>query len=297
MRFPLRRFTAVLLFFIPLFIPAQEAVEKSILLWRVDSGASTVFLLGSVHAAREDIYPLNDYIESAFSSAARLAVEVDITRMDQTAMQEKLLDLGVLPPDRTLSGLLGPELAGRVRDKLASLGLPDAAFERFRPWMVYMTLAAMDLAEIGFGGENGVDLHFLKRAGDREIVELESMESQLDLLAGFTDEEQCELLSEYIEESVNLPEVTAGIFDAWIRGDDARMGELLSAEQAKSAMDDRIERILVRERDAQMVKKVQDLLQRPGTSFVVVGAAHLTGPGSIVDLLGRSGFRVVAVRE
>jgi uncharacterized protein YbaP (TraB family) len=293
----LRRRAAAILVILPLLAAAQETPGKSILLWRVDSGPSTVFLLGSVHVAREDIYPLNDYIETAFSSAARLVVEVDISKMDQASSQEKLLELGVLPPEVTLSGLLGPELAGEVREKLAGLGLPDSAFERFKPWVVYMTLAAMDLAELGYGGENGVDLHFLRRAGDREIVELESLDFQLELLAGFSDQEQCELLSEYLEESVSLPEETAALFDAWIRGDDVRLGELLSARPEKSAVDGRIEEVLLRKRDAGMAEKIRGLLGRPGVSFVVVGAAHLAGPGSIVDLLGKSGYRIGAVRE
>jgi uncharacterized protein YbaP (TraB family) len=292
-----RRRTAAILVFLPLLAAAQEIPGKSVLLWRIDSGPSTVFLLGSVHVAREDIYPLSDYIETAFASAARLAVEVDITRMDQASAQKKLLELGVLPREATLSVLLGPELAGKVREKLESLGLPDSAFERFKPWLVYMTLAAMDLADLGYGGENGVDLHFLRRAGNREIVELESLDFQLELLAGFSDQEQRELLSEYLEESVSLPEETAALFDAWIRGDNIRLSELLSLQPDKSAVDLRIEEVLLRRRDAEMAKKVRGLLDKPGVSFVVVGAAHLAGPGSVVDLLGKSGYRVVEIRE
>ncbi len=293
----LRRFAAAVLFIIPLLAAAQEIPDKSVLLWRIDSGPSTVYLLGSVHVARQDIYPLNDYIETAFASSVRLAVEVDITRMDQASAQKKLLELGVLPPEDTLSGRLGPELAGKVREKLASLGLPDSAFERFKPWVVYMTLAAMDLAELGYGEENGVDLHFLKRAGDREIVELESLDFQLGLLADFSDQEQRELLSEYLEESVSLPEEAAAMFDAWIRGDNTRLSELLSLQPEKSAVDLRIEEVLLRRRDAEMAEKIRALLDRPGASFVVVGAAHLAGPGSVVDLLGKTGYRVVEIRE
>jgi uncharacterized protein YbaP (TraB family) len=250
-----------------------------------------------VHVAKTDIYPLNGYIENAFASAARLAVEVDITGIDQSALQKKLLELGVLPPDRTLSGELGPDAAARVKEKLAGLGMSIGVFERFKPWVVYMTIASIDLAELGFGAENGVDLHYLGRAGDREIVELESMDSQLDLLAGFTDEEQRALLLEYLDESAKLPEETAELFDAWMAGDDPRLAALFTGHEGDSDVSRRIEEVLLRKRDAEMAKKIRGLLQRPGTSFVVVGAAHLSGSGSIVDLLGKAGYVVTAVRE
>jgi uncharacterized protein YbaP (TraB family) len=275
---------------------AQSAQEKRILLWRVESGASTVFLLGSVHVAKPDIYPLNGYIESAFASAVRLAVEVDITKLEQTAFQKKILALGVLPQDRTLSGELGAAAAA-VAAKLAEFGMGMGSFERFKPWVVYMTIASMDLAALGLDSDSGVDLHYLRRAGDREVIELETVDSQLELLAGFSDAEQRALLLEYLEENAKLSEEAGALFDAWMAGDDMRLAELVRGEADASALDRRIEEALLRRRDAGMAERIRGLLKLPGTSFVVVGAAHLSGAGGIVDLLAKAGFRVTVVRE
>ncbi len=297
MRSAFRLRAALFLILLPLAAAGQAPAGKGVLLWRVDSGASTVYLLGSVHVAREDIYPLNVYIERAFDSSVRLAVEADVRKMDQARVQDRLLELGVLPADRTLSDVLGPGLAARVRDRFAALGRPAAAFERFKPWVVYSTLTSLDLAALGYGGENGVDLHFLRRSADREVVELESIDYQLELLSGFPDADMAALLAGYLDESAELPGLTAELFQAWLGGDQARLEGLLAREMGSSEAERRVGEALLRNRDAGMTERIRELLNKPGTSFVVVGAGHLVGAGSIVDLLGRAGYRVAAVTE
>jgi uncharacterized protein len=292
-----RAFLAAFVFHIGIFTYAEGAPDKHILLWRIDRGPSTVFLLGSVHVAKSDIYPLNDYIEDAFSSSVRLAVEVDVSGLDKTEVQKRLLELGVLPHERSLSGDLGPETAAEVAERLALAGLSMDDFQMFRPWVAYMTLTALDLARLGYGAENGVDLHFLGRAGNREIVQLEGVDSQLELLAGLSDSDQVQLLREYLRESGRLSDETAALFDAWTAGDQARIAELATFGADDSGLASRMEEAFLRKRDAQMAEKIQELLRLPGATFVVVGAAHLVRPGSIIDCLGRSGYAAEAVRE
>lgn len=51
-------------------------------------------------------------------------------------------------------------------------------------------------------------------------------------------------------------------------------------------------RILIVDRNARMAGKIADLLRQGGAYFVVVGAAHLVGEESIVNLLRREGYRL-----
>jgi uncharacterized protein YbaP (TraB family) len=45
-----------------------------------------------------------------------------------------------------------------------------------------------------------------------------------------------------------------------------------------------------------MAAGIERLLGTPGTSFVFVGAGHLVGEGSVIDLLRRDGYEVSVVR-
>ena len=49
------------------------------------------------------------------------------------------------------------------------------------------------------------------------------------------------------------------------------------------------------ERNKRMAKKIESLFDEEGDSFVVVGAAHLVGVGSIPELLGAAGHAVSIV--
>ncbi len=290
----------VFVFIIALFIAgtaaAQDAKQARVLLSRISRGRSVVYLLGSVHVAKPDIYPLNDYIEKAFTGSVRLVVEVDVRKVDQSALQRKLIDLGMLPEGRTLGEVLEAETARRLEAKFAELGVTAESFDRFKPWVVYLALAELDMARLGYQAENGVDLYFLKRAENRQVMELESAESQVGLLAGFSDPEQQELLAEYLEQSGKMEEGISVLFDAWFAGDAQRMAAIVDAEFSGTATGRRVEEVLLRTRDAAMTVKIKNLLTLPGASFVVVGAAHLCGEGSIVDLLQKDGYEVTNQR-
>ena len=49
--------------------PALSYNQKSFL-WKVQSDRSTVYLLGSIHFLKENVYPLNQTIENAYESAS-----------------------------------------------------------------------------------------------------------------------------------------------------------------------------------------------------------------------------------
>lgn len=265
-----------------------------VLLWQAVRGGSTIYLLGSVHIAQESIYPLNDYIEDAFARATRLVVEVDITNVDQAVLQKKVMERGMLPAGRSLRADLAPDAARKLEEKLQAHGLPASGFDRMQPWLAYLVLSELDLSLMGYEAGNGVDLHFLGRAGDREVMELETADFQLDLLSGFTDQEQRELLTEYLDET-GLEEETHELFDVWYAGDEERLSALIAEELGGSGVDAKVEQELLRKRDAAMAVKIEELLQKPGVSFVVIGAAHLVGKGSVVDLLRSAGVDVTVV--
>src|SRR5436189_3272501 len=65
-------------------------------MWVAKSDTATVYLLGSMHAAQKDLYPLDDRIENAFTKSDALVVEVDETELDLQA-QLQLAAKGTYP--------------------------------------------------------------------------------------------------------------------------------------------------------------------------------------------------------
>ena len=76
---------------------------------------------------------------------------------------------------------------------------------------------------------------------------------------------------------------------AWRTGDTSTLEKLL-AEGTEEAPEIR-ERLLV-ERNRNWIPHIEQCLAADDKCFVVVGAAHLVGPDSVVDLLQKAGYKV-----
>jgi uncharacterized protein YbaP (TraB family) len=155
-------------------------------LWELAAEGGTVFLLGSIHFMRADDYPLPPAMDAAYAACRAVVFETDIGLMQDPRVQTRMLELGMLPAGRNVFDTIGPETRRRIEAKLAETGLPVEIVAGFRPWMIALTLSALEFQRLGFDPNLGVDMHFFNKANaDRKrIAALETVEFQLQLLAG-----------------------------------------------------------------------------------------------------------------
>lgn len=266
--------------------PAAGAPSRG-LLWKVASPTGVAYLLGSVHAARADIYPLADAVEKAFDASQILLVEVNINQ-DPQALLGQLLARAAYPPGDSIKNHLPPDLAKRLLAKFTSMGLPPEALERLKAWALAMVLQQMALSEAGFSPDQGIDLHFMKRAQavQKPVVELESVEEQLALLDGLSDDEQATFVASTLEGSNALADNLEKLVSAWKRGDAATLEKYIQEEEA-AAKNGSLQKKLLDDRNDNMAAQIDQYLGSDRTVFVVVGAAHLLGPKGLVKILGR----------
>ena len=165
-------------------------------LWEVENGKNKVYLLGSLHIMPEEVYPLNDNIESAFEEAEILVVEVDITNADQEKIQTLIVEKAYYKEGRNLQTELPAELYKTVTRKFEELGVPMAQIDIFKPWFVSMNLGLLGLQKLNITTGLGIDVHFLNQANEKkmEILELETASSQLEMLASNPDKVQIDYL-------------------------------------------------------------------------------------------------------
>ena len=64
--------------------------EGKSFLWKVQSKTNTLYILGSVHFLKKEMYPLNKKIEDAFDKSEVLVVEANINDPAQTDVQKLL---------------------------------------------------------------------------------------------------------------------------------------------------------------------------------------------------------------
>ena len=266
-----------------------QAAEERLLFWHVSTARAEVWILGSMHLARPDIYPLRKEITQAFAASDALVVEIDIGGANELAIQQQMLERGTYRGNETIRDHLSPATWHALQGRLQQSGLPPAAMERMKPGLIVTTLAAVELMKMGLNPDLGVDRHFLDQARARkDIIELETIDQQLDLILDFPDANL--LVRQTLFEMDSLEETMEQLIDYWKRGDAEGLRRLVLDDELKLHPEFRplIERMFDH-RNRAMTDRIVGMQQRGGRYFVVVGAGHLLGDQGISALLEKRG--------
>ena len=209
--------------------PAQDAGSGKLPLWKVTGENSTAYLFGSIHFAREDMYPLDPAVTTAFDESDTLVVEIDIAKIDPTEMQQLMMSEGTYGAGESLSAQLSEDELSRLKSFIAERSFPFPLFDRFRPWLAAMMVTILEVQRLGFKTDLGIDMHFLKRAHEIEkpIYALESVDFQIRLLSGFSDEMHRLFLTQTIEQMAEIPKMVDELVAVWKSGDADALDRLL----------------------------------------------------------------------
>lgn len=259
-------------------------------LWRYTNGASTVYLGGSIHILKPGLSPPPPQFQQAFDLSDNLVLEVNMAAYSQQQLQQITMRYAALPAGQDLSTVLpGPTLSALDRIT-TSYGLPLAQLAGFKPSFVNQQLAVAALMSVGYDPSLGVENYFLSQAEGKTLLELESLEFQLELLLNQPLSLQVTLIEEMIPQMDHFESLTAELLTAWISGDDSAFRAAFDAQTGNSAESVAFMDRLLGERNVGMAEKIGAYLNMPGTWFVLVGAAHYIGDNSIIRLLERRGI-------
>lgn len=269
---------------------AQQAATKHCL-WEVETQSSKIYLLGSLHVLKSDAYPLPQVIEHAYAYSRKIVFETDLGGMMNADVQAKMLTLGLYPEDQDLLQNISEDTRRSLEKKMKNLGLPMEQFVRFRPWFLAVTLATLELQRLGFNPLYGIDMHFYgkARSDKKKIAFLESVEFQLDLLGRMNTHDQNAFLDQTLKDLELAAQKASDMMIYWQTGDGENLYKLLfeSFEGYPQIQD----RLLVR-RNKDWAIKIGQMLKETDTVLVIVGAGHLIGPNSVVELLEQKGYNV-----
>lgn len=279
---------------------ASDPAGDKRFLWKASSGSSHVYLLGSIHLAKKELYPLAPEIEKAFAASKILVVEADQAKVDPAALQRMVVERGLYPAGDSLSSKLPEARRKQALELAAKVGLPAAQAERMKPWFLALNATLMKMGALGYDPQYGIDRHFMEaaRAKGLPIQELESTAFQLDLLSGFSDDLQGLFVASTLEDMDGVDKKMAQMFDLWKAGDAPGLEKVVLTEgMAKRPEMAPLRLKLFDERNAAMAEKVLGYLKTPDVHFVVMGAGHLLGEQGVVEILRRKGVSVAQVES
>jgi uncharacterized protein len=271
---------------------AQTQTGQKSCLWSLQTGSTTLYLLGSIHLLKPEAYPLAPAIEQAYQASRLLVFETDLAAFHDAAIQTRIMDLGKYPQGQNLFQNIALSTRRLLEKKLAPLGLPPESFARFRPWFVAINLEALEVLKMGFDPAYGVDLHFYGRAQHdaKQITFLETLEEQLGVFTDMSPGDQNAFLDQTLKELDLMDEVTSELIRYWRSGDAPRLHALLSKSfQNHPAL---YRRIMI-ERNKKWSEQIAKRIKQRQNIMVVVGAGHLVGPDSVVEMLRRKGYQPI----
>lgn len=290
--------------------PATESETDTAtpLLYRVsDKNGNVLWLFGSIHVGREDYYPLPDYVMDAYHGCDALAVEADIVAFETDfAAQTKAMQKLIYTDGTDISDHIPEELYDEAVSIMEEADMYISMLDYYMPSMWFSFLQSLMYLDMDAQIELGIDRHFLTLAKEeeKEILEVESVEFQYDMLAGFSEELQIFLLRDAVQ-SYKLSAFTKiGIdllMNQWAAGDEEAFGKYLqtqdeSVEQMDADLYNEYYNAMYLSRNEAMTRWAEDALQSGKEIFMVVGAAHIVGEGAVAENLRELGYTVEIVR-
>ncbi len=281
-----------------LALSCQAAYAGKAFIWQIKSQTSTVYLLGSIHFADQDFYPLDPVIEKAFAESDQLVLEINPLTVDQQQVQGLIRKKGFYHGDETIREHVDKQVLTMLDSFLEQHNLPVSPdFMKMRPGMMALTLTAGQLMQLGYQPEYGMDLYFAKMADSRKkpILALETVQGQLAKLFSIRDDN--EFLRYTLLELENLESDLKQIITAWENGDPQHLHRLLIEPYENVESFKQFTKKLIDHRNLEMTAKIRKYLKSGQTSLVVVGAAHLVGEKGILNLIKNSRYTIVQLEN
>ena len=178
----------------------------------------------------------------------------------------------------------------KIAERATKAGLPIDKLQQMKPWMIAITLVAVEMQRGGFDPNLGLDKHFRDKAPrfGKKFRTLEGAIEQIEYLERLSPQLQDALVNETLdgadEEVAQLRRIAA----AWRAGDAAAVERILVDNMKDSPA---VYQSLIVERNQRWIPKIDECLAT-ARCMVVVGAAHLVGKDGLIELMRRHGYVV-----
>lgn len=267
---------------------SKKPVEllKRPFLWSIEKDGHTSYALGTMHVG-VDPERLPKHVWDKVTAARAFAMETD-------SADASMLDLG-----RRTSGSLREDLGPDYWAKLEKLIEPQmlAALDKQKPVMaaVFLSMRGIELS-----GLVSMDMSLMARAqgAGKPVITLEPASKQAALLDKWMNVKTLKMMIDTADTGL---ENTKALAAAYVAGDDARMVSLFEGQKADAlkhgyteAEYDEQNADMLWDRNASWIPAIEEMHAKGG-GFIAVGALHLVGKKSVLELLAAKGYKIQRV--
>jgi uncharacterized protein YbaP (TraB family) len=262
-------------------------------MWEVRDSDSAIWVFGSFHVLPEGTAWRTALFDSILAEANRVIFETDLGPVAIAQVGAEAFARGIYVDGTLLTDVIDADLEARLRQHASAINLQMGPVLAMRPWMATNAITVAALAAQGFG-DQGVEFVLQPELAPERLGFLETGTQQLDVLAGAPEAEQIAMLRSTLDQLDDLPKVMSKMLVNWTGGTPERLGKLFLMEMGgfEAAFLER----LIYARNRAWIAPIEDMLAQNERNLIVVGAAHLIGDGSLLDLLEREGYQIERIQ-
>jgi uncharacterized protein YbaP (TraB family) len=262
-------------------------------MWEVRDDDSALWLFGSFHVLPESVEWRTPLFDNTLAQADTVVFEADVRPAAMMAIGAEAFARGIYTDGRLLTDSINSETENKLRKVAADLGLPVGSLLAMRPWFAALTITTGATSAIGYTSE-GVEYILQPELPSEKQVYLETAAEQLDVLAVAPDEEQFALFEATLNEVDGMAKVLDKMVSNWAEGTPERLANLFVAETG--AYSGAFVERLIYARNRNWLPKFETMLAENNEALVIVGAGHLIGEDSVINLLEEAGYHVARIQ-
>jgi uncharacterized protein YbaP (TraB family) len=294
----LKKYFLLLLFFMGAAgLKAQQTdTLPHTLLWKIEGKGmkKPSYLYGTMHVSSDKAFHLMDSVTIALESCSAFAAEINMDSLDLMALAAQMQ----MEDGQTINHLLSDtdyRLVSNYMQK--TMGIPLFLFKTIKPVIILFTLQGKSLGE-----DNKDSLHKvldmflfdLAKQDGKQVMGLETAESQLALLSDMPLEDQAKQLVQGVRNMIKEDTSGEAPEDIVAEYENRDLNQVYKETVSDTSMGPDFIDKFINKRNRGMADGMERVMNDK-TLFTAVGAAHLPGPKGIIALLRKDGYKVSPV--
>ncbi len=261
------------------------------LLWEISGNGLTKhsYLYGTIHIMPKEKFTISPTIKKAFQSSSELAMEVDLNMDFKTKIQ--VAQEMIMPGGKTLKDIMSATDFNRVKTYcIDSLHMTNGKFKKYvrlKPFFFSSVIAQEQM-----GKTASYEMEFNKMAKKRKMrtLGLESIQFQMQTINKMSVEDQAKMmLDEFGNDATDQFDTLLSLY---LKED---LEGLYKSVVVETSSIPEFNYNFLELRNSNWIPVIEKQIAQQ-TTFIAVGAAHLSGPKGVIQLLKEKGYKVEAVK-
>ncbi len=263
--------------------------------WEVTKDNKTMYLVGTMHPINKEYNYFNKNVNDIIRKTDVLAVEINPSKEEISRVNSR----SVYKNGKSIEDELDKIQIKNLKSMCSEVGVDYNNIKNLKPHIIMNNLEAVLYNKANLVMETFDDM--LKDTiinNKKRVIELETMEFQMDLLSKINGLESLKLIlnnykkGKFLEDGEETIKYSKELMDGYAKGDESVMEKAIEL-QKKNPLS---YRVMITNRNKVMTKKIDELFVDNETYTVAVGALHFFGDESIIKMLENKGYKVNPIK-